>query len=80
LIVKVPYSGPSTMGAILAVTGGVSRFSNCRKYVAYSGYFPEKAFRGSLSTLASEQELTDLRANLDEKFEVMETHLRQIEG
>jgi len=24
--------------------------------------------------------LADLRANLDEKFEVMETHLRQIEG
>jgi hypothetical protein len=163
LIVKVPYSGPATLGVILAVTGDVSRFSNYRKYVAYSGYFagleksqtidrtkmsrrgnrnlkralfqiaaplvwfdkgdndykdlfqrkkaegrewyeampfvcaaltrhiyhclkfkdpydPEKAFRGSSSTPASEQELTDLRADLDEKFEVMEAHLRQIEG
>ena len=163
LIVKVPYSGPATLGVILAVTGDVSRFSNYRKYVAYSGYFagleksqtidrtkmsrrgnrdlkralfqiaallvwfdkgdneykelfqrkmaegrawyeampfvcaalarhiyhclkfkdpydPDKAFRGSSSTLASEQELADLRADLDEKFEVMEAHLRQIEG
>ena len=163
LIVKVPYSGPATLGVILAVTGDVSRFSNYRKYVAYSGYFagleksqtidrtkmsrrgnrnlkralfqiaaplvwfdkgdndykdlfqrkkaegrewheampfvcaalarhiyhclkfkdpydPEKAFRGSSSTLASQQELADLRVDLDEKFEVMEAHLRQIEG
>jgi hypothetical protein len=163
LIVKVPYSGPATLGAILAVTGDVSRFSNYRKYVAYSGYFagleksqtidrtkmsrrgnrnlkralfqiaaplvwfdkgdndykdlfqrkkaegrewyeampfvcaalarhiyhclkfkdpydPEKAFRGSSSTPASKQELADLRVDLDERFEVMETHLRQIEG
>ena len=163
LIVKVPYSGPATLGVILAVTGDVSRFSNYRKYVAYTGYFagletsqtidrtkmsrrgnrnlkraffqiaaplvwfdegdndykdlfqrkkaegrewyeampfvcaalarhiyhclkfkdpydPGKAFQGSSSTPASGQELADLRANLDEKFEVMETHLRQIEG
>jgi transposase len=163
LIVKVPYSGPATLGAILAVTGDVSRFSNYRKYVAYTGYFagleksqtidrtkmsrrgnrnlkralfqiaaplvwfdkgdndykdlfqrkkaegrewykampfvcatlarhiyhclkfkdpydPEKAFRGSSSTPALGQELADLRADLDEKFEVMEAHLRQIEG
>ena len=39
LIVKVPYSGPATLGTILAVTGDVSRFSNYRKYVAYTGYF-----------------------------------------
>ena len=43
-------------------------------------YDPGKAFQGSSSTPASGQELADLRANLDEKFEVMETHLRQIEG
>ena len=39
LIVKVPYSGPDTLGVILAVTGDVHRFSNYRKYVAYTGYF-----------------------------------------
>ncbi len=39
LIVNVPYSGPGTLGVILAVTGDVCRFSNYRKYVAYSGYF-----------------------------------------
>ena len=39
LIVNVPYSGPNTLGVILAVTGDVSRFSNYRKYVAYTGYF-----------------------------------------
>ena len=38
-IAKVPYSGPDTLGIILAVTGDVDRFSNYRKYVAYSGYF-----------------------------------------
>jgi len=40
LIVNVPYSGPPTLGVILAVTRDVDRFSNYRKYVAYSGYFP----------------------------------------
>jgi len=39
LIVNVPYSGPATLGMILAVTGDVHRFSTYRKYVAYSGYF-----------------------------------------
>jgi transposase len=39
LIVKVPFSGPVTLGTILAVTGDVHRFSNYRKYVAYTGYF-----------------------------------------
>ncbi len=39
LIVKVPYSGPDTLGMILAVTGDVHRFANYRKYVAYTGYF-----------------------------------------
>lgn len=39
LIVKVPYSGPDTLGVILAVTGDVQRFSNYCKYVAYTGYF-----------------------------------------
>jgi hypothetical protein len=163
LIVNVPYSGPATLGVILAVTGDVSRFSNYRKYVAYTGYFAgleksqtidrtrmshrgsrdmkralfqiaaplvwfdkgdnpykelfqrkmaegrewykampfvcaalarhiyhclkfkdpydvEKAFQGSSSTPASEQEMADLRADLIEKFEVMEAHLCQIEG
>ena len=39
LVVNVPYSGPATLGVILAVSGGVQRFSNYRKYVAYTGYF-----------------------------------------
>jgi len=38
-IVEVPYSGPATLGTILAVSGNVRRFSNYRKYVAYTGYF-----------------------------------------
>jgi transposase len=38
-IVTVPYSGPATLGVIMAVTGDVKRFSNSRKYVAYTGYF-----------------------------------------
>ena len=40
LIVNVPYAGPPTLGVILAVTDDVGRFSNYRKYVAYTGYFP----------------------------------------
>jgi hypothetical protein len=40
LIVNVPYAGPATLGAILAVTGDIERFSSYRKYVAYTGYFP----------------------------------------
>jgi hypothetical protein len=39
LIVNVPYSGPATLGVILAVSGNVTRFSAYRKYVAYTGYF-----------------------------------------
>ncbi len=39
LIVTVPYSGPNTLGVILAVTRDVGNFSNYRKYVAYTGYF-----------------------------------------
>lgn len=39
LLVHVPYSGPSTLGTILAVSGDIHRFSNYRQYVAYSGYF-----------------------------------------
>jgi hypothetical protein len=163
LIVNVPYSGPTTLGVILALTGNVSRFPNYRQYVAYSGYFAgleksqtidrtrmsrrgnrdlkralfqiaaplvwfdqgdndykglfqrkmaegrawyeampfvcaalarhiyhclkfkdpydvEKAFRDSSPTPASEQELADLRADLNEKFEEMEVHLHQKEG
>jgi transposase len=38
-IEAVPYAGPATLGVILAVTRDVNRFSNYRKYVAYSGYF-----------------------------------------
>jgi hypothetical protein len=33
------YSGPTTLGVILAVTGNIRRFSNYRKYVAYTGYY-----------------------------------------
>jgi hypothetical protein len=39
LIVTVPYSGPNTLGVILAVTRDVGNYSNYRKYVAYTGYF-----------------------------------------
>jgi transposase len=39
-IEEVPYAGPATLGVILAVTGDTKRFSNYRKYVAYTGYFP----------------------------------------
>ena len=163
LIVTVPYSGPNTLGVILAVTRDVGNYSNYRKYVAYTGYFAglrksqtidrtkmsnrgnrnlkrayfqiaaplvwfdkgenpykelyqrkmaegkewykampfvcaalarhiyhclkfndpydvEKAFRGTSLRPASEEEWLDLGASLDEKFEVMETHLCQIEG
>lgn len=163
LVVNVPYSGPATLGVILAVTGDVNRFSNYRKYVAYTGYFAglrksqtidrtkmsrrgnrnmkralfqiaaplvwfdkgdnpykelfqrkmaegrewykampfvcaalarhiyhclkfndpydvEKAFRGSALSPASETAWLDLGTSLDEKFEVMDAHLCQIEG
>jgi transposase len=39
-IVDVPHTGPATLGVILAATGDVDRFSNYRRYVAYTGYFP----------------------------------------
>jgi hypothetical protein len=39
LIAKVPYASPATLGVILAVSGDVRRFSNYRKYVAFTGYF-----------------------------------------
>jgi transposase len=39
LITPMPYSGPATLGMILAVTGNIHRFSNYRKYVAYTGYY-----------------------------------------
>lgn len=39
LIANVPYCGPASLGVILAVTGDVNRFSNYRKYVAYTGYY-----------------------------------------
>ncbi len=38
-IVHVPYASPATLGVVLAVSGDVRRFSNYRKYVAFSGYF-----------------------------------------
>lgn len=38
-IVDVPYTGPATLGLILAATGDVNRFRNYRQYVAYTGYF-----------------------------------------
>jgi hypothetical protein len=40
LIVNVPSAGPATLRVILALTGDVDRFSDYRKYVAYSDYFP----------------------------------------
>ncbi len=163
LLAGMPYSGPTTLGVILAASGDVSRFRNYRKYVAYTGYFAgletsqtidrtrmskkgnrdlkrvlfqiaaplvwfgqgdnpykelykrkkaegrawyeampfvcaalarhiyhclkfkdpydiEKAFRGSSAVSASEQELADLEADLEERFEVMDAHLCQIEG
>jgi transposase len=39
LVEPVPYAGPGTLGLILAATGDVNRFSNYRRYVAYTGYF-----------------------------------------
>ena len=38
-IAPVPYTGPATLGVILAVTGDVNRFRNYRRYVAYTGYY-----------------------------------------
>jgi len=163
LVVNVPRSGPTTLGAILAVTGEVDRFPNYRKYVAYTGYFPgletsqtidrtkmsrrgnrnlkralfqiaaplvwfdrgsnpykelyqrkmaegrewyrampfvcaalarhiyhclkfndpydvEKAFQGSSSIPATDEDSLDLDANLEESFEVMTAHLDQEDG
>lgn len=163
LIAGVPYSGPGTLGVILAVTGDIGRFRNYRKYVAYTGYFAgletsqtidrtrmskrgnrnlkralfqiaaplvwfdeggnpykalyerkvaegrawyeampfvcaalarhiyhclkfkdpydvDKAFGGPLPVPASEEALVNLRADLDERFEVMDTHLCRVEG
>ncbi len=162
-IEAVPYSGPPTLGVILAVTGDVNRFGSYRQYVAYTGYFAgleksqtidrtrmskkgnrnlkrayfqiaaplvwfdrgenpykemfgckvaegrpwykampfvcaalarhiyhclkyedpydvEKAFGTSVSSPASEAVRTDLEADLDERFEVMEAHLTPEEG
>jgi hypothetical protein len=163
LIADVPYSGPNTLGVIMAASGDVgSRFSSYRKYVSYTGYFAglrksqtidrtkmsnrgnrdlkrayfqiaaplvwfdkgdnpykelfqrkvaegrewykampfvcaalarhiyhclkfndpydvEKAFRGTALQPASDEEWLDLESSLDEKFEVLETHLCQIE-
>jgi transposase len=39
LLAEIPYSGPGTIGTILAATGSIARFRNYRQYVAYSGYF-----------------------------------------
>lgn len=39
LLTNIPYTGPVTLGAILAATRDITRFSNYRKYVAYTGYF-----------------------------------------
>jgi transposase len=38
-LVGIPYSGPATLGIILATAGNVERFQNYRRYVAYTGYF-----------------------------------------
>jgi hypothetical protein len=42
-------------------------------------YDVEKAFQGATLQPASDEEWLDLGADLEEKFEVMETHLCQIE-
>lgn len=39
LLMDIPYSGPNTLGTILAITGECTRFRNYRQYVAYTGYF-----------------------------------------
>lgn len=39
LLSGIPYSGPGSLGVIVAVTGDIGRFSNYRQYVAYSGYY-----------------------------------------
>ena len=39
LLMDIPYSGPNTLGTILATTGDCTRFKNYRQYVAYTGYF-----------------------------------------
>jgi len=39
LVSNVPFAGPITLGTILAASGEISRFSNYRRYVAYTGYF-----------------------------------------
>ncbi len=163
LIAQVPYAGPATLGMILAVSGDVRRFSNYRKYVAFSGYYAGleqsqtidrtrmsrrgnrnlkralfliaaplvwfdqgsnpykelyqrkvaqgrawykampfvcaalarhiyhclkfndrydvvKAFRGSPPVPASEESWLNLSADLDEKFEVMEASLEEVEA
>ena len=163
LIAQVPYASPATLGIILAVSGDIRRFSNYRKYVAFSGYYAGleqsqtidrtrmsrrgnrnlkralfliaaplvwfdrgsnpykelfqrktaegrawykampfvcaalarhiyhclksndaydvvKAFQGSSPVPASEETWVDLSASLDEKFEVMEASLEQLEA
>lgn len=39
LLAEIPYSGPASLAVILGVTGDVTRFSNYRQYVAYTGYY-----------------------------------------
>ncbi|MBS3753613.1 MAG: transposase [Anaerolineales bacterium] len=39
LLSALPYTTPISLGMIIAATGDVDRFSNYRKYVAYTGYF-----------------------------------------
>lgn len=39
MLMSIPYSGPNTLGLILAATGDCARFKNYRQYVAYTGYF-----------------------------------------
>ncbi len=38
-LASMPYTGPATLGVIIAATRDVNRFSNYRQYVAYTGYF-----------------------------------------
>ncbi|MEA3340871.1 MAG: hypothetical protein U9R15_12985 [Chloroflexota bacterium] len=65
-VCAAPVPGPGT--------GALARhIYHCLKYE--DPYDVEKAFRASVSSVASKAAETDLEADLDERFEVMEAHL-----
>ncbi|MFO7942788.1 MAG: transposase [Anaerolineales bacterium] len=39
LLSQLPYTTPISLGTIISATGDIKRFSNYRKYVAYTGFF-----------------------------------------